>query len=104
MEHEKGPSERDKMKAQIRIPEQRSAVGYSDVEVGEGKDRIQLTAERPLRKEDVMVSLLMMVGQPTEKKTPEEEAPEKRNQETWSFWYSRCVAHRVQETDAGNQG
>ena len=30
----KGQSERGKMEAQIRIPQQRSAVGYSDVEVG----------------------------------------------------------------------
>ena len=32
--HEKRSSERDKMEAQIRIPQQRSAVGYSDVEMG----------------------------------------------------------------------
>ena len=34
MEHEKELNKRDNMEAQIRIPQQRSAVGYSDVEVG----------------------------------------------------------------------
>ena len=35
---------------------------------GEGKDWIQLVAQGPPRKEDVMISLLKMMRQPTEKK------------------------------------
>ena len=38
--HEDGPDERDKMETQVRVPQQRSAVGYSDVEVGGRRKRL----------------------------------------------------------------
>ena len=58
------------MEAQIRVPQQRSAAGYSDVEVGGRRETwMQLLAQGPLRTEDVTISLLGMMRQPTEKKT-----------------------------------
>ena len=46
-------------------------------------------AEGPPRKEDVMISLLEVMRQPTEKKPQKEEAPKRANQDTWSLWYLR---------------
>ena len=37
-----GPVERDKMDAQIRIPQQRCAEGYSDVEVGGRREGLDI--------------------------------------------------------------
>ena len=53
MEYEKGPSERDKMEAQIRIPQQRSAMRYSNVKVGGEKGMIGCSLwlkDRPARR------------------------------------------------------
>ena len=44
--HEEGPSESDKMEAQIRISQQRSAVGHSDVKVGGRKYWMQFYGTR----------------------------------------------------------
>ena len=54
MGHENGPGERDKVEAQIRVPQQRRAVDTPMSKwAGEGKDWIQLMAQGPARKDDV---------------------------------------------------
>ena len=58
--HEEGSIKRDMVKTQIRVSQERCTVVYSDVEV-----------ECPLCKEDVVISLLMMLREPTERKQTE---------------------------------
>ena len=66
VEHDDGPGERDKMETQVRVAQQRSAVGHPRCEwAEEGKDCIQIMLRHPPRKEDVAVDLLKMMRQPT---------------------------------------
>ena len=76
---EKDLAGRDKMEAQIQIPQQRSAMGHSDVEVGGRREGlVQLMAEGPLHKKGVIVSLLNFERQPTEKKPQKGEGAQEK--------------------------
>ena len=46
--HEKRSSERDKMEAQIRIPQKKSAVGYPDVAVGGRREGLDTACDTKL--------------------------------------------------------
>ena len=64
-----GHYKRSQVEAQIRFPQQRSVVGYSDVDVGEGNDWILLLAHGQPRKEDVTVSPLSTMRQAAARRT-----------------------------------